>query len=1303
MSTRFDEEECIVVEVRPPGDTYFWQEWLADRLGWILLDGQHIKPAPLTEDEIRSSSSSTNKVAVKTRDTNPYAKLVYRGEKHSILKVWRSKPIGMQVVFQGVMISIRPVGIGQYTPTQFGPSGISATHDVPDAIEFDMNEDNNAIQMKRDLGRKLSIDECTMLDVIDELGDLLPLAQKTFEIHAGTIDHSSSTACTSTPKSAAKGIDRITPYACCKAIGSLLRINVTVEELLLDDSNNIQELQVHSALTRIDEHTDPPKNQRSGRKGGSLLVTNVAHLALGFNSGAGNFPQPTITYVNFLYILLRLKRRKEEDPSIVSPRASPRGSAKSGTGVGKALGGDGDTFGMGAGIHQRELLQSPRSPRNTIYSPRTSMMLANAGPSGGVASPRPYPSLSSSAASRVATLETKPATDFKPFSLNTSIKTNISAVPDIDPPRPDEYHASPKPEPLRQAASPAVKAHVDGGAEAKATDIDLNTTIISERRAQILVHVPTDSLWTAVNRAAKSATDCAVIPDERSYQRSKTDKGKDDPRLDAMRRHRIAALERRPSAADAVHTVFDDNRSKEKSSSLSMPNFNSTPPPLIPQQTATFGTTSQVGSSDSMLNFQGNRLLPLGRFPLPASSVEPRLWFISLNFYEKLSRLSSMFLPMRSGGTSKNRDRGEVSGESPSSSDPVDNDEEEERTGNDLSCLSAVELNTTSRAYRTVRRAFQSCDTNNFYTENNCDSDRQANDLAVGGGEVLLSDLSTIMMALNIHAKVVIPETNPGSNIHSIRQISGSNRGSANIISAIDFEEDMDRGTHAHNNPTPVQLNLESRRTETDPITGLRTGTGTVLWTCLPAWWNEHWDRYLASRKALKKDFEKKVRRFRNCASQRKLTSAEIARFHTITDIVQKLTAELAYFTTPFGESTASTGIDETIQPPVLRLSWDTFVRYLRGVVEDANTNVNALRRLISVDIWKNARNAAFTAAVSHLAAKKLQEKNHFQWTFRKKIDRKDRDFTVQKNLFVGYFPKTVAEEKAELETAALESERVKKNDAENQENPVVSESVHLEKELVSAQVSTAHSIPSSALVTQSSVGDAGADLDIDSKVLQTTILETGVTPASAEAVTIETPSEALIPETSQEQVSIAADVQHNASSTITASSQLSARQRFKLANTSQQSQQKQHNNIQSSDTQASSIQYADNSKSSQPSVVPTPSLASDQDATSLHQPQITSQPPTKALAPMSARDRFKKAQEEKERVRKQEEEAAVADMLAMAKAAEESPHKGDAPDPIVKTASSPLSARQRFKMAQAAQLAPKPSKDTDEVEEELD
>ena len=42
LSTTFDEEEAIVVELRPSGDRYVWEEWLADRQGWVLVDAQVI-------------------------------------------------------------------------------------------------------------------------------------------------------------------------------------------------------------------------------------------------------------------------------------------------------------------------------------------------------------------------------------------------------------------------------------------------------------------------------------------------------------------------------------------------------------------------------------------------------------------------------------------------------------------------------------------------------------------------------------------------------------------------------------------------------------------------------------------------------------------------------------------------------------------------------------------------------------------------------------------------------------------------------------------------------------------------------------------------------------------------------------------------------------------------------------------------------------------------------------------------------------------------------------------------------------
>ena len=368
--SKFDEEECIVVELRPAGDRYMWQEWLADRQGWDLVDAQVIKPAAGTDTK--------------------FAKLVYRGERNSILKLWKQR-VGITIVFQGVVMNLKPVGLGQFDPTKFGPIGKTDTKAAPEEqyedFEFDTHADNEANHNRREGSSvKEAVESMDILAVIDELAAMLPLAQKAFASFACKLDGTDamiSTEC-----------DNITPYAACKAIGTVLHVNVMIPDLCIDGNGDVRDIQAHSAVEYVDSATNHPAGPQN------IILENIVNKL-----GEKQFPPPTIRYTQFLYCLLRLKRLKDDDPNIISPRHSARGSARRGTGIGKSLGGDGDTFGKSpdkrSGSPRSKTINggSPRSPRShTLYSPRNSMELdevfAKAGLSGGVVSPRKYPNLS---------------------------------------------------------------------------------------------------------------------------------------------------------------------------------------------------------------------------------------------------------------------------------------------------------------------------------------------------------------------------------------------------------------------------------------------------------------------------------------------------------------------------------------------------------------------------------------------------------------------------------------------------------------------------------------------------------------------------------------------------------------------------------------------------------------------------------------------------------------------------------------------------------------------------------------------
>jgi len=1345
MSTRFDEEECIVCELRPPGDSYFWQEWLADRLDWELIDGQNIQPPPLTPDEqaeATAAASTGKKLArlkVNVRDTTPYAKLVYRGEKKSVQKVWKSRPTGIQIIFQGVMLSVKPVGLGQFTPTQFGPNCAATVHDIPDSVEFDMNEDNNALQSKRDLGRKLTVEESSILDVIDELGTLLPLAQTAFEMHAKVVDQDGGTGSSDTTKHGTRAAEKITPYACCKAIGSLLELNITVEELLLDESNKIRNLDMHSALTRMDTHTDPATAKASAA---GQTVKNIAHLALQGLGQSSKFPQPTMTYIDFLYILLRLKRLKEEDPNIVSPRESARGSARAGTGMGKSLGGNGDTFGNGAGVSAREIISGPKSPRNTVFSPRTSMMLANAGPSGGVMSPRPYQSLTHSAGAAAAAAASLPTCAKSPSSASAAHEQvpGLSLESVLQKAATESFTGTKSPKsPNSPKASPRVTMR-----SPKQNDKE------NKEKHSVL-------LWDSANTTGKPAATAAT-----EYAGSTRTRpgggGKDDPRVDAMRRHRIAALESRGTILQGAQSVFgeaplelgsvDNLRNAHKAVSAPMvprlrlppePGRAISPPTRMDKyideslkrrnfiQKSIYIAESAVHSATMMQS--GFRVLPMSNFPRPAKLVEPRHWLTTLNFYEQLSALMPMFIPANKGDGSNRQtsaiahqkkrwrkgnmhvDTGEEEKHPESNEEGVsvsysgksvrkeqwldeygnetpdtdaagaidaNSDLKVQQSGATPFALPVVEVNTTCRAYQTVRRAFQSCDVNCFYFDKQADpAAEQANSEA---SEIFFSDLTAVMDALNIRSRVVF---------------------SADTGNQFD---DVFVGDSYCNNPCPVQMNIEGWRTSKDRETGLIAGTGTALWTCLPAWWKQQWNSYLDTRRDLKNDFEKKIRKFRNVASRRKLKVNETKNFLAITDIVQKLNAEID----AFGDSEVelASGSKESKEQAVRRLSWDMFLQFMNWVVESSGSNANEIRHMIAEELWKNTRNTAISSAAKFIIAMRIEKDARDKILAMapvKVIEKKDKDFRVQKNLFVGYFPKTDAEVKAEME-AAMEEKKEKGKEMEMERQM---ERELQEKQLTDAETQAKH------FAELRTVDDKRDDAEQDALANDTADdfkvalaqrakakLATEVTDPVAAAPLNEEDLQKLTPSCKAEGMSMAA--------------------MFAEADEKVAEDENVHAGRYRAETDATSP-ATEALDSAVPAAIATTTANTALSVTATELPKsagerikfaqaekekrreeeasaMTSVTPAAPKEKLSARERFKVAQAEKEKKEKEEEEAVVAEMLTMAADARKG--KEISSEKAVATAPSPLSARQRFKNAQVNKSS---EKNADDVEEDLD
>jgi len=1380
MSSRFDEEECIVCELRPPGDPYFWQEWLADRLGWDLVDGQHIEPAPLTPEEqaaataaADASKASTGKKVLKVRDTSPYAKLVYRGEKNSILKVWRSRPAGIQVIFQGVMLSVRPVGLGQFTPTQFGANGTTTMSDTPDSMEFDMNEDNNAVQGKRDLGRKLTVEESSILDVIDELGSMLPLAQVSFEMHAKTVDQNCGTGTGDTTLHGTKAADKITPYACCKAIGSLLELNITVEELLLDESNNVRTLYMHSALARMDSHTDPT-NAKANH-----LVKNIAHLALGSStSQSSTFPQPTIMYTDFLYILLRLKRLKEEDPNIVSPRESARGSARAGTGMGKSLGGDGDTFGKGAGVSEREIISSPRSPRNTVFSPRTSMMLANAGPSGGVMSPRPYQSLKGASAS------TKEAA--KPPAAALAHKQ----VPDLSL---DTVLEEAGTETLSRVKSPKANPRVTMRSPKHSPKSSPKEDDKENKEKRLA------SMWDTVNPSSKPAEKTGVEYTESSSRRI-GGSGKDDPKLDAMRRHRIAALESRQNILEGVQTAFGDAPNEtvnvhtlQNASKASLaPVVPRLRLPLEPGRDISPGSPRMDKYIEENLNHQtliqrsnvsaervthgatvmhGEfRVLPMSNFPQPARFVEPRHWLTTLNFYEQLAALMPMFIPAnitkgegnrataavaeknrwRKGNmhieTGEEEKQSEINEDGVGVSDSgmsVQKEQWLDADGNDLAdtditeaidgssnkkmqnestsfALPIVEINSSCLAFKTVRRAFQSCDVNCLYFDEIVDPAIEPVNSEASASEIFFSDLTAVMGALHIQSRVVFAPDRSDSQ-----------------------SDDVFASDSYCNNPTPVQMNIEGWRTSKDLKTGLIAGTGTAMWTCMPIWWKQQWNSYLDSRRDLKKEFEKKVRKFRNAASRRKLKENETEKFLAITEIVQKLSAEIDMFGGLEGELAFESMESKDKEQAVRRLSWDIFLQFMKWVVESSVSNASEIRHLIAKEIWKNSKNTAVSSAAKFVIAKRIEQDAKdkiLAMAPKRKIDKKDKDFSVHKSLFVGYFPKTEVDIQEEKD-AAIEEEK----ERERQKERDLHEKVRLEIEEKEAKRKHAAELREADdvrdKVEQEALADnAAADLKVALEQIAKVHLESGVAePVEAVPLT-EDDLEQLKPSANAGQIDLAATFAeadeevaaeenqhtgkaHTEPNTADVDPARAARAALAaLSAAAADGDDDDHANADAVTAATTTIPaitattFDTPVKADAALLVATPPTSA-RERFKLAQTEAkekkqredegsTAAPVTPAVPKekLSARERFKVAQAEKERKEKEEEEAAVADMLAMAAEASEgqesSPPEKAEPTSTTATAAPPLSARQQFKNAQINKGS---EKDTAEVEEVLD
>jgi hypothetical protein len=550
----------------------------------------------------------------------------------------------------------------------------------------------------------------------------------------------------------------------------------------------------------------------------------------------------------------------------------------------------------------------------------------------------------------------------------------------------------------------------------------------------------------------------------------------------------------------------------------------------------------------------------------------------------------------------------------------------------------------------------------------------------------------------------------------------------------IDSQSDDVFASDSHcNNPTPVQMNIEGWRTSKDLKTGLIAGTGTAMWTCMPIWWKQQWNSYLDSRRDLKKEFEKKVRKFRNAASRRKLKENETEKFLAITEIVQKLSAEIDMFGDLEGELAFESMESKDKEHAVRRLSWDIFLQFMKWVVESSVSNASEIRHLIAKEIWKNSKNTAVSSAAKFIIAKRIEQeaKNKIlAMAPKRKVDKKDKDFSVQKSLFVGYFPKTEADIQEEKD-AAIEEEK----ERERQKERDLHEKVRLEMEEKEAKRKHAAELREADdvrdKVEQEALADnAAADLKIALEQIAKVHLESGVA-APVEAVPLtEDDLEQLKPSANAGKVDLAAtfaeadeevaaeENQHTGKAHTEPNTTAVDPARAALAALSAAADDANADAVTAATTTIPAITAATFDtpvKADAALLVATPptsarerfKLAQTEAKEKKHREDerstAASVTPGVPKEKLSARERFKVAQAEKERKEKEEEEAAVADMLAMAaearKGQESSPEKAE-PTSTTATAAPPLSARQRFKNAQINKGS---EKDTAEVEEVLD
>ena len=326
--------DSVVVELRPPLPRSEW-DWVQEKLDMALIDGQQIT----------------------TEKGGTFDKMVFRGSTISAARLWKEK--SRKLIYKGTFLEVKAVGIGTWDQTKFGASTYdrSAT-DVQ--FEFDMHEDNEMLANLKDMGRVLDSNESRdILDIIDELGEKLPAIQKCFEINA----HSGKEADGEAGNSS-EGTEYISVHGACKAMEALLAIRVNVEDLLLEiEDDSLMDVRVHSSTLR-----DPDSKHR-----------------------------PKLSYYQFLQLYLKLKRLKEEDPNIVSPRLSPRGKEEAEIiEKRKLVLGVGDSFGHGIGsleglsprtiaaITGQESPSSVRSVSPRISSPRPLQHVGEAPPAAGL-------------------------------------------------------------------------------------------------------------------------------------------------------------------------------------------------------------------------------------------------------------------------------------------------------------------------------------------------------------------------------------------------------------------------------------------------------------------------------------------------------------------------------------------------------------------------------------------------------------------------------------------------------------------------------------------------------------------------------------------------------------------------------------------------------------------------------------------------------------------------------------------------------------------------------------------------------